>query len=153
MANKVEIVNKKAKFEYTILDKYEAGIVLTGTEIKSIRQNKASLSDAYCVFKDGELWVKNLHISEYANGTYNNHDPKRDRKLLLHKYQLKRLESKIKESGLTIVPLRLYLNDKGLAKLEIALVRGKKEYDKREAIKKREVEKKMRQQLKNSKYF
>ena len=104
MANKVEIVNKKAKFEYTILDKYEAGIVLTGTEIKSIRQNKASLSDAYCVFKDGELWAKNIHISEYANGTYNNHDPKRDRKLLLHKYQLKRLESKIKESGLTIVP-------------------------------------------------
>ena len=99
MTNKVEIVNKKAKFEYTILDKYEAGIVLTGTEIKSIRQNKASLSDAYCVFKDGELWVKNLHISEYANGTYNNHDPKRDRKLLLHKYQLKRLESKIWSIG------------------------------------------------------
>jgi SsrA-binding protein len=147
MANKVEIVNKKAKFEYTILDKYEAGIVLTGTEIKSIRQNKASLSDAYCVFKDGELWVKNLHISEYINGTYNNHDPKRDRKLLLHKYQLRRLESKIKESGLTIVPLRLYLNDKGLAKLEIALVRGKKEYDKREAIKKRESERNI------SKYF
>ncbi|HCM29307.1 MAG TPA: SsrA-binding protein SmpB [Bacteroidales bacterium] len=148
MANKVEIVNKKAKFEYTILDKYEAGIVLTGTEIKSIRQNKASLSDAYCVFKDGELWVKNLHISEYANGTYNNHDPKRDRKLLLHKYQLKRLESKIKESGLTIVPLRLYLNDKGLAKLEIALVRGKKEYDKREAIKKRESERNISKYLK-----
>ncbi|MDI6832850.1 MAG: SsrA-binding protein SmpB [Bacteroidales bacterium] len=147
MANKVEIVNKKAKFEYTILDKYEAGVVLTGTEIKSIRQNKASLSDAYCVFKDGELWVKNIHISEYINGTYNNHDPKRDRKLLLHKYQLKRLESKIKESGLTIVPLRLYLNDKGLAKLEIALVRGKKEYDKREAIKKRESERNI------SKYF
>ena len=143
-----EIVNKKAKFEYTILDKYEAGIVLTGTEIKSIRQNKASLSDAYCVFKDGELWVKNLHISEYANGTYNNHDPKRDRKLLLHKYQLKRLESKIKESGLTIVPLRLYLNDKGLAKLEIALVRGKKEYDKREAIKKRESERNISKYLK-----
>jgi len=137
MANKVEIVNKKAKFEYTILDKYEAGIVLTGTEIKSIRQNKASLSDAYCVFKDGELWVKNLHISEYANGTYNNHDPKRDRKLLLHKYQLKRLESKIKESGLTIVPLRLYLNDKGLAKLEIALVRGKKNMTNAKLLKKR----------------
>jgi len=136
MANKVEIVNKKAKFEYTILDKYEAGIVLTGTEIKSIRQNKASLSDAYCVFKDGELWVKNLHISEYANGTYNNHDPKRDRKLLLHKYQLKRLESKIKESGLTIVPLRLYLNDKGLAKLEIALVRGKKNMTNAKLLKK-----------------
>lgn len=148
MANKVEIVNKKAKFEYTILDKYEAGIVLTGTEIKSIRQNKASLSDAYCVFKDGELWVKNLHISEYINGTYNNHDPKRDRKLLLHKYQLRRLESKIKESGLTIVPLRLYLNDKGLAKLEIALVRGKKEYDKREAIKKRESERNISKYLK-----
>jgi len=148
MANKVEIVNKKAKFEYTILDKYEAGIVLTGTEIKSIRQNKASLSDAYCVFKDGELWAKNIHISEYANGTYNNHDPKRDRKLLLHKYQLKRLESKIKESGLTIVPLRLYLNDKGLAKIEIALVRGKKEYDKREAIKKRESERNISKYLK-----
>jgi len=111
--------------------------VLTGTEIKSIRQNKASLSDAYCVFKDGELWVKNLHISEYANGTYNNHDPKRDRKLLLHKYQLKRLESKIKESGLTIVPLRLYLNDKGLAKLEIALVRGKKNMTNAKLLKKR----------------
>ncbi|MBK6934649.1 MAG: SsrA-binding protein SmpB [Bacteroidales bacterium] len=140
MANKVEIVNKKAKFEYTILDRYEAGIVLTGTEIKSIRQNKASLSDAYCVFKDGELWVKNMHIAEYSHGTYNNHEPKRDRKLLLHKHQLRRLESKVKESGLTIVPLRLYINEKGIAKLEIALVRGKKEHDKREAIKKRETE-------------
>ena len=140
MANKVEIVNKKAKFEYTILDRYEAGIVLTGTEIKSIRQNKASISDAYCVFKDGELWVKNMHIAEYSHGTYNNHEPKRDRKLLLHKHQLRRLESKVKESGLTIVPLRLYINEKGTAKLEIALVRGKKEHDKREAIKKRETE-------------
>ncbi|HHW60096.1 MAG: SsrA-binding protein SmpB [Bacteroidales bacterium] len=140
MANKVEIVNKKAKFEYTILDRYEAGIVLTGTEIKSIRQNKASISDAYCVFKDGELWVKNMHIAEYSHGTYNNHEPKRDRKLLLHKHQLRRLESKVKESGLTIVPLRLYINEKGIAKLEIALVRGKKEHDKREAIKKRETE-------------
>jgi SsrA-binding protein len=140
MANKVEIVNKKAKFEYTILDRYEAGIVLTGTEIKSIRQNKASISDAYCVFKDGELWVKNMHIAEYSHGTYNNHEPKRDRKLLLHKHQLRRLESKVKESGLTIVPLRLYINEKGIANLEIALVRGKKEHDKREAIKKRETE-------------
>lgn len=148
MANKVEIVNKKAKFEYTILDKYEAGIVLTGTEIKSIRHAKASLSDAYCVFKEGELWVKNLHISEYINGTYNNHDPKRDRKLLLHKYQLRRLESKIKESGLTIVPLRLYINEKGIAKLEIALAKGKKEYDKREAIKKRESERNISKYLK-----
>ena len=119
MANKVEIVNKKAKFEYTILDRYEAGIVLTGTEIKSIRQNKASISDAYCVFKDGELWVKNMHIAEYSHGTYNNHEPKRDRKLLLHKHQLRRLESKVKESGLTIVPLRLFINEKGIAKLEM----------------------------------
>ena len=100
-------------YKRQILDRYEAGIVLTGTEIKSIRQNKASISDAYCVFKDGELWVKNMHIAEYSHGTYNNHEPKRDRKLLLHKHQLRRLESKVKESGLTIVPLRLYINEKG----------------------------------------
>lgn len=138
MANKVEIKNKKAWFEYIILEKLNAGIVLTGTEIKSIRTGKVSLAEAFCQFSDGELYVKNMHISEYSYGTYNNHEPKRERKLLLTARELRKLQNKLKDVGLTIVPLTLFFSDNGYAKLEIALAKGKKLYDKRESIKDRD---------------
>lgn len=136
--NRIFIKNKKAFFEYVILEKYIAGIVLKGTEIKSIRQGKVSINEAYCAFEKGELYVKNMNISPYEQGSYNNHLPNRDRKLLLTRRELIRLQSKVKESGLTIVPLLLFINERGLAKLEIALVRGKKAYDKRETIRQRD---------------
>jgi SsrA-binding protein len=135
---KVEIVNRKAKFEYHFLTEIEAGIMLTGTEIKSIRENNANLKEAYCVFKDGELYIRNMHIAEYKYGTSNNHDPVRVRKLLLKKGELKKLERKVKEKGLTIVPYKLYLSDRGLAKILIELAQGKKSFDKRETIKARD---------------
>jgi len=138
--HRVFIKNKNAHFEYIILEKYIAGIVLKGTEIKSIRQGKVSINEAYCTFQNVELYVKNMNISPYEHGTYNNHEPKRDRKLLLTKRELTRLQTKVKESGLTIVPLSLFINEKGLAKIEIALARGKKAYDKRETIKQRDEE-------------
>lgn len=133
------IRNRSAYFEYHIEDKYEAGLVLTGTEVKSIRAGKASFNDSYCYFHKGELWVKSLHISEYSHGTYNNHDPLRERKLLLTKRELKKLENKIKEKGYTIVPLALFFNSKGFAKMEIGLGKGKKLHDKRETIKSRDA--------------
>jgi SsrA-binding protein len=136
---KIEIRNKKASYLFEFLEKFIAGIQLTGTEIKSIRQGKANLTDAYCFFRDHELYVKNMHIAEYEYGTYTNHDPARDRKLLLKRSELKRLEKKVNERGLTIVVTRLFINDRGLAKLEIALARGKKEYDRREDIKQRDA--------------
>lgn len=136
---KVEIRNKKASFEYFLDEVFEAGIVLTGTEIKSVRNAKASVSEAYCAFQDGELYVKNMHIAEYEFGTYSNHDPKRDRKLLLNFRELKKLSTKTKERGYTIIPVMLFLNEKGLAKLNIALARGKKLYDKRETIKTKDL--------------
>lgn len=136
--NKVNITNKKAYFNYEILDKYIAGIRLQGTEIKSIRLGKASLVDAYCSFENQELFVINLNISEYVLGTIYNHIPRRTRKLLLEKSELIKLRRSAEQKGLTIIPLRLFINDKGLAKLEIALARGKKEYDKRETIKDRD---------------
>lgn len=136
--NKVNITNKKAFFNYEILDKYTAGIRLQGTEIKSIRLGKASLVDAYCSFENQELFVINLNISEYVLGTIYNHIPRRTRKLLLEKSELIKLRRSAEQKGLTIIPLRLFINDKGLAKLEIALARGKKEYDKRETIKDRD---------------
>ena len=135
----INIRNKKASHDYEFIEKYTAGIVLTGTEIKSIRMGKASLVDAYCYFVNGELWVKNMHVAEYDWGTYYNHVPKRDRKLLLNKKELNKLDRKIKEKGFTMVATRLFINEKGYAKLEIALARGKKEYDKREDIKKRDT--------------
>lgn len=141
--NKINIKNKKAYFDYEILEKYVAGLVLTGTEIKSIRMGKVSLVESYCYFDRGELWVKGVNISEYPWGTFTNHEPKRDRKLLLQSKELQKLERKIKESGLTIITLRLFLNDRGLAKLEIALARGKKEYDKRETIKQKDMKREM----------
>ena len=137
------IKNKKAFFEYEIIESLEAGIQLVGTEIKSIRNGKANLTDSYCQFLNNELYVKNLHISEYEMGTCNNHLAKRDRKLLLKKRELQKWQKKIKESGLAIIPLKLFLNDKGLAKLEIALCRGKKIYDKRESIKEKDNRREM----------
>lgn len=137
------VSNKKASFEYHIDTRYEAGIVLTGTEIKSVRNSQASIDDAYCLFINGELWVKGMHIAEYTEGSYNNHLAKRDRKLLLNRNELKKLFSRVKEKGYSIIPLRLYLSEKGYAKLEIALARGKKLYDKREDMKEKEAKREM----------
>jgi SsrA-binding protein len=140
MQKPINIKNKRARFEYEIIDKYHAGIVLAGTEIKSIRNSKASIAESFCEFNDhGELFVVNMHIDEYKFGTHFNHKPKAERKLLLNKRELKKLNKEVKNTGLTIVPLKLFLNDRGLAKLEIALCRGKKLYDKRETLKKRDT--------------
>ncbi len=134
----ISIKNKRATFDYNILETFTAGIVLTGTEIKSIRLGKAGLTDTYCYVTNGEVWVKNMYIAEYFYGTYNNHEQRRDRKLLLNRKEIRRLEKDGKESGFTIVPLKLYINERGLAKLVIGIGRGKKEYDKRQSIKERE---------------
>jgi len=136
---KIIAKNKKAGFEFYLLEKFTAGIVLSGTEIKSIRAGKASLNDAYCAFVNDELYVKNLHIAEYDHGNIYNHEPKRDRKLLLTKRELKKLRSKNVEKGVTVVPTLLFIDDKGFAKMEIALAKGKKLYDKRDTIKDRDV--------------
>ena len=139
MQKNINIQNKKARFEYEILDRYTAGIVLTGTEIKSIRNSKASIAESFCEFNEqGELFVINMSIEEYAYGNYINHRPKAERKLLLNKRELKKLEKEVKNSGLTIVPLRLFINENGFAKLGIALAKGKKLYDKRDSIKDRD---------------
>ena len=147
MEAQVRIKNKKAFYEFFIEEKYVAGIQLQGTEIKSIRTGKVSLAESYCTFRGDELFVINMHIAEYQFGTYNNHDPKRDRKLLLTKRELKKLRIKINERGFTLVPTYLFINEKGLAKLEIAVAKGKKLYDKRDTIKqkdtKRDLERKM----------
>ncbi|TXB60573.1 SsrA-binding protein SmpB [Phaeodactylibacter luteus] len=135
----VEINNRKANFEYRFLDVLEAGIVLTGTEVKSLRRGNANLRDAYCFFRKGELYIKSLFIAEYDHGNLFNHEARRTRKLLLKRNQLRKLEKQLKEKGLTIVPSRLYINDRGFAKLEIALAQGKKVYDKRESIKQKDV--------------
>ncbi len=135
----INIRNKKARFEYEILDKYTAGIVLTGSEIKSIRQGKASIAESFCEFNEqSELFVINMTVEEYSHGTHYNHKPKAERKLLLNKRELKKLEKEIKNTGLTIVPLRMFISEKGFAKLDIALAKGKKLYDKRETIKDRD---------------
>lgn len=145
----VNIKNKRATFDYEILDRYTAGIQLFGTEIKSIRASKASLSDTYCTFISNELWVKNMHIATYFFGTYNNHDVRRDRKLLLTKRELNKLERATRETGYTIVPTKLFINEKGLAKLEIGLARGKKNYDKRETLKEKEDRRSIDREMKN----
>ncbi|MDB5201231.1 MAG: SsrA-binding protein [Ferruginibacter sp.] len=134
----MELSNKKAYYEYFFEVKYTAGIVLAGTEIKSLRLGKASFNDSYCLFNRGELYVKSLHISEYSFGTYTNHEPLQERKLLLTKRELRKLETKSREKGYSIIPLRIFISDKGLAKMEIGLGKGKKIYDKRETIKERE---------------
>lgn len=138
MSNMINIKNRKASFEYQFIDTFVAGISLVGTEIKSIRNNKANISDAYCVFIENELFVKNLHISEYPNGGYINHEPKRERKLLLNRQELNKMLVKIKKKGNSIIPIRLFINKKGKAKLEIVLAKGKKIYDKRESIKEKD---------------
>lgn len=138
MKNNINIKNRKARFEYEILDKFIAGIKLSGTEIKAIRQGKASIAESFCEFNNHELFVINMTVEEYSHATHFNHDPKSARKLLMKRQELKKLEKEVKNSGLTIVPLRLFINDRGLAKLQIALARGKKLYDKRETIKDRE---------------
>jgi SsrA-binding protein len=144
LANETKIKNRKAYFEFVILDKFIAGIVLTGTEIKSVREGKVSLDESYCTFVGNELFAINMTIAEYKFGTYHNHEPKRDRKLLLTQRELKKLHVKVKEKGLTIIPVLMFVNEKGLAKLEIGLAKGKRLYDKRESLKtkdlKREIE-------------
>lgn len=136
--NIIEIKNRRAGFEYFFLQSYTAGIVLRGTEIKSLREGKANLTDSYCSFLNGELWVNNLHISEYRFGSYYNHEVKRSRKLLLNAHELRKLLAKTKEKGLTIIPVMLFIDSRGYAKLEIALAKGKHSYDKRETIKQKD---------------
>lgn len=137
---KIEIKNKKAGFEYFLLEEFIAGIVLTGSEIKSVREGRASIAEAYCYLKDGELFIKNMHIAEYSHGGYANHDPKRDRKLLVSKREIKRLIVKTVEKGLTIIPLLLFISDNGYAKVKISIAQGKKLFDKRETIRSRDIE-------------
>ncbi|MGB3949341.1 MAG: SsrA-binding protein SmpB [Bacteroidia bacterium] len=141
--NTINIKNKRASFEFAFIDKYIAGIQLTGTEIKSVREGKVNINDGFCVFINEELYIRNMHIAHYFNGTYNNVEEKRDRKLLLTKHELNKLGGKLKDKGLTIVPLRMFISDKGYAKLEIALAKGKNTVDKREDIKKRDTEREL----------
>ncbi|MFI3331465.1 MAG: SsrA-binding protein SmpB [Rikenellaceae bacterium] len=139
----ISIKNKRASFDYEILDTYTAGIVLVGTEIKALRLSKASMVDCYCYFNNGELWVRGLNISEYAWGSYNNHAPKRDRKLLLQKRELAKLERALQDKGLTIVGMKLFISERGLAKMIIGLGRGRKNYDKRDYIKEKDAKREM----------
>ena len=143
MSNDINIRNKRASFDYEFLEEYNAGIILTGTEIKSVRAGKARLVDSYCYFDKGELWVKGIHIAEYRLGTYYNHEEKRERKLLLTHKELRKLERSVKETGLTIIPVKMFITDKGWAKLRIALAKGKKEYDKRETLKLKDAKRDM----------
>jgi SsrA-binding protein len=141
--NNINIRNRQAGFEYELLDKYVAGMVLTGTEIKSIREGKVNLQDGYCYLNRGEIFAKGINITPYAQGTHYNHEAMRERKLLLKRSEIKKLEGKIEEKGLTLVPIRLFLNDRGLAKLEIALAKGKKMHDKRDSIRDREAKREL----------
>jgi SsrA-binding protein len=141
-----EIKNKKAAFEFNFLQTYTAGIMLTGTEVKSIRDGKANFTDSYGVMMNGDLFLKNMHISEYKEGSYNNHEPKRMRKLLLNKEELRKIESKLKEKGTTIVPVRLFFNERSIAKVEIAVAKGKKLFDKRETLKEKDLRRQLSRQ-------
>ncbi|MFK7807163.1 MAG: SsrA-binding protein SmpB [Saprospiraceae bacterium] len=140
---KIEIINRKAKFEYKFLSEIEAGLILTGTEIKSIRAGEANIKEAYCLFLRDGLFIRNMFIAEYKYGTHNNHEVRRDRKLLLKKIELKKLQRKVKEKGMTIVPYRLFVNDRGFAKLDITLATGKRQYDKRATMKERDNKREM----------
>ena len=144
----MEIKNRSAYHEYFIDAKYEAGMVLQGTEVKSIRNGKVSFNDSYCLLHKEEIWIKSLHIAEYSHGNINNHDPARDRKLLLRKKEIKKIESKLKEKGYTLIPLRIYFNEKSMVKMEIGLAKGKKLHDKRESIKQKDVEREMKRYIK-----
>ncbi len=143
-----EISNRSATFHFAIEQKFSAGMVLLGTEIKSLRQGKASFNDSYCLLHEGELWIKSLHIAEYTHGTAHNHDPIRDRKLLLTRKEIKKLETKTKEKGFTIIPLRIFLSESGYAKIDIALARGKKVHDKRDSIKAKDAERQLKREMK-----
>lgn len=143
-----DIKNRKAKFEYEFLDNFTAGIVLTGTEIKSIRNGKASIAEAYCILKKGELFIRNMYIAEYDAGSYNNHDPKRDRKLLLNKTELKKLQRKLKDKGLTVIASKMFITEKGIAKLNIHLAKGKKLHDKRHDLKSKDTKRDIDRALK-----
>jgi len=144
----INIKNKRASFDYEFIETYTAGIVLTGTEIKSIRLGKASLVDTFCIFEKGELWVRNMYIAEYFYGSYNNHTVRRDRKLLLNRKELKKIERMVKETGFTIVPTRIFLNERGLAKVNIAVARGKKQYDKRQSLREKDDKRAMDRAMK-----
>lgn len=148
MSDQINIRNRSATFEYAIEDRIKAGIVLTGSEIKSVRNGKVSFNDSYCIFTNGELWIRSLHIAEYANAGYAGHIPVHDRKLLLTKKELAKWQAKVKEKGYTIVPLSVFISDKGYAKVEIGLGKGKKVHDKRESIKSRDVEREMKRYIK-----
>lgn len=143
-SNNIRIRNRKASFEFEFIDKYEAGIVLKGTEIKSLREGKASLQEAYCYFKGEEMFVKNMSISEYANSSFTAHETKRERKLLLKRRELDKIKAKVEEKGLTVVPTKLYINNRGFAKVEIAVAKGKKIYDKRESIRKKDQDRELK---------
>lgn len=143
-----EIKNRSAYYEYFIDAKYDAGMVLLGTEVKSLREGKASFNDSFCIIHKGEVWLKSMHIAQYSHGTVNNHDPLRDRKLLLQKREIRKMEGKLKEKGYTIIPLRIFLNDKGMMKIEIGLGKGKKLYDKRESIRQKDVDREMKRYIK-----
>ena len=143
ISNTVNIENRRARFDYQFLDTFTAGLVLKGTEIKSIREGKAGLADSYCYFRNDELFVKNFHITEYADASFYNHEPMRERKLLLSRQELNKLIRKVKDQGLTIVPVKLFISDRGFAKMNIALAKGKKAYDKRDDIKKKDIEREM----------
>lgn len=143
-----ELKNRSAYHEYFLDAKYEAGMVLLGTEVKSIRAGKVSFNDSYCLLHDGEIWIKSLHIAEYSHGNLNNHDPVRDRKLLLTKKEIRKIEGKLKEKGYTLIPLRIYFNEKNLVKIDIGLAKGKKLHDKRDSIKQKDVEREMKRFLK-----
>ena len=145
----INIKNRRASFDYEIIETFEAGIVLTGTEIKSIRQGKAGLTDTYCLVINGELWVKNMYIAEYSQGSYNNHLTHRDRKLLLNKKEIQKIAKAAEQPGFSIVPLRVFLNDRGFAKMVIAIARGKKLFDKRQSIKEREDKRAMERMFKH----
>lgn len=145
----INIKNRRASFDYEIIETFDAGIVLTGTEIKSIRQGKAGLTDTYCLVINGELWVKNMYIAEYSQGSYNNHLTHRDRKLLLNKKEIQKIAKAAEQPGFSIVPLRVFLNDRGFAKMVIAIARGKKLFDKRQSIKEREDKRAMERMFKH----
>lgn len=144
----INIKNKRASFDYEFIETYTAGIVLTGTEIKSIRLGKASLVDTYCIFEKNELWVRNMYIAEYFYGSYNNHAARRDRKLLLSKKELKKMQRLVKETGYTIVPTRIFLNERGLAKVNVAVAKGKKQYDKRQSLREKDDKRAMDRAMK-----
>ncbi len=143
ISNTVNIENRRARFDYQFLETYTAGLVLKGTEIKSIREGKAGLADSYCYFRNDELFVKNFHITEYADASFYNHEPLRERKLLLSRQELNKLQRKVKDQGLTLVPIKLFISEKGYAKMNIALAKGKKSFDKRDDIKKKDLEREM----------